>query len=60
MKANLVVDALNRRSRDNMAYVSQLPKELHEDFAKLNLSIVANTMELVVELTLDREIHKDT
>ena len=41
-----------------MAYVSQLPKELCEDFARLNLSIVANTMELEVELALEREIRK--
>ena len=41
-----------------MAYMSQLPKGLGEDFALLNLLIVANTMELEVEPTLEREIHK--
>jgi len=38
--------------------MSQLRKGLGEDFALLNLSIVANTMELEVEPTLEREIHK--
>jgi hypothetical protein len=38
--------------------VSQFPKELCEEFALLNLSIVANTMELEVEPTLEREIRK--
>ena len=41
-----------------MAYTTQLPKELCEEFKYLNLGIVANTMELEVEPTLEREIHK--
>jgi len=45
-KANVVVDALSRRSYANMVCVNQLPKGLCEDLAWLNLSIVANTMEL--------------
>jgi hypothetical protein len=38
--------------------MSRLPKGLREDLAWLNLSIVANTVELEVEPTLEREIRK--
>ena len=41
-----------------MAYTTQLPRELCEEFEHLNLGIVDNTMELEVESTLEREIHK--
>ena len=41
-----------------MAYTTQLPKELCEEFKYLNLGIVANTIELEVEPTLEQEIHK--
>ena len=41
-----------------MAYTTQLPKELCEEFEYLNLGIVANTMELEVEPTLEQEIRK--
>ena len=41
-----------------MAYTTQLPRESCEDFEYLNLGIVANTMELEVEPTLEREIRK--
>ena len=52
-KANVVADALSRRSYVNMAYTTQLPKESCEEFKHLNLGIVANTMELEVEPTLE-------
>jgi len=52
-KANVVADALSRRSYVNMACATQLPKELCEEFEHLNLGIVANTMELEVEPTLE-------
>jgi len=52
-KANVVADALSRRSYVNMAYTTQLPRELCEEFEHLNLGIVANTMELEVEPTLE-------
>ena len=45
-RANVVADALSRRSYVNMAYETQLPKELCEQFEHLNLGIVANTIEL--------------
>jgi len=57
-KANVVADALSRKSYVNMAYVTQLPRELCEEFEHLNLSIVANTMELEVEPTLEQDIRK--
>ena len=52
-KANIVADALSRKSYVNVAYATQLPKELCEEFVHLNLSIVANTMGLEVEPTLE-------
>ena len=52
-KANIVADALSRKSYVNMAYTTQLPRELCEEFEHLNLGIVANTMELEVEPTLE-------
>ena len=57
-KANIVADALSRKSYVNMAYTTQLPRELCEEFEHMNLGIMANTMELEVEPTLEREIHK--
>jgi len=57
-KANVVADALSRKSYVNMAYVTQLPRELCEEFEQLNLSIVANTMGLEVEPTLEQDIRK--
>ena len=57
-KANVVADALSRRSYVNIAYTTQLPKELCEEFKYLNLGIVANTMKLEVEPTLEQKIRK--
>ena len=41
-----------------MAYATQLPRDLCEEFEHLNLSIMANSMELEVEPTLEQEIGK--
>ena len=57
-KANVVADALSRKSYVNVANATQLPKELCEEFEHLKLSIVANTMELEVEPILEQEIRK--
>ena len=54
-KANVVADALSK-SYVNMAYITLLPKELCEECEHLNLSIVANTIELEVEPALKKEI----
>jgi len=57
-KANVVADALSTKNYVNMAYVTQLPRELCKEFENLNLSIVANTMGLEVEPTLEQDIRK--
>jgi len=57
-KANVVAEALSRKSYVNMAYVTQLPRELCEEFEHLNLGIVANTIESKVEPTLEQDIRK--
>jgi hypothetical protein len=59
-KANLVVDALSRKERVHAAIVSQLLDELVEDFAKLNLGIVAHAEGVTIEVepTLEQEIRK--
>jgi hypothetical protein len=59
-KANVVADALSRRSHVNQVVVDSMPLELCEEFDKLNLRIVANTeaMELEVGSSLLQEIQK--
>jgi hypothetical protein len=42
-KANVVADALSRRSHVNQIVVDSMPFELCEEFDKLNLRIVSNT-----------------
>jgi hypothetical protein len=42
-KANVVADALNRRSHVSQLVVDSMPFELCEEFDKLNLRIIANT-----------------
>jgi hypothetical protein len=59
-KANVVVDALSRRSHVSQLVVDRMPFELCEEFDKLNLRIVANTeaTEMEVGSNLLREIRK--
>jgi hypothetical protein len=59
-KANVVVDALSRRSHVTQLVVDSMPFELSEEFDKLNLRIVANTeiMEMEVGSSLLQEIQK--
>jgi hypothetical protein len=59
-KANLVTDALSRKSHANMAMVFQFPKELVKEFERLNLELVAHTkgVTLEVQSTLEKEIRK--
>jgi hypothetical protein len=56
--ANVVADALSRRSHANYLVVKSIPSELCDEFAKLK--IVANTevMEMEVGSSLLQEIHK--
>jgi hypothetical protein len=53
-KANVVADALSRRSHVSQSVVDSMPFELFEEFDKLNLRIVANieAMELEVGSSL--------
>jgi hypothetical protein len=58
--ANMVDDALSRRSHVSQLVVDNMPFELCEDFDNLNLRIVANTeaMEMEVASNLLQEIQK--
>jgi hypothetical protein len=57
-KANVVADAISRRSHVSQLVVDSMPFELCEEFDKLNLRIVANTevMEMEVGSSLFQEI----
>jgi hypothetical protein len=59
-KANVVADALSRRSHVSQLVVNSMPFELCEEYDKLNLRIVANTeaMELQVGSSLLQEIRR--
>jgi hypothetical protein len=57
-KANVVADALSRKSCGNGVQVMPMSRELCAEFTQLNLSFVTNTMELVIEPTLEQEIRK--
>jgi hypothetical protein len=59
-KANVVADALNRRSHVSQLVVDSMSFELCEEFDKLNLRIVANTevKEMDVGSSLLQEIQK--
>jgi hypothetical protein len=59
-KANVVADALCRRSHVSQLVVDSMPFELCEEFDKLNLRIIANTetMEMEVGSSLLQEIRR--
>jgi hypothetical protein len=59
-KANVVVDALSRRSHVSQLVMDSIPFELCEEFDKLNLRIIANTkaMEMKVGSSLLQEIRR--
>jgi hypothetical protein len=59
-KANVVADALSRRSHVSQLMVDSMPFELCEEFDKLNLRIVVNAeaMEMEVGSSLIQEIQK--
>jgi hypothetical protein len=59
-KANVVVDALSRRSHVSQLVVDSVPFELCEEFDKLNHRIIANTraMEMEVGSSLHQEIQR--
>jgi hypothetical protein len=49
-KANVVADALSRRSHVSQLVVNSMPFELCEEFDKLNLRIIVNTEAMEMEL----------
>jgi hypothetical protein len=59
-KANVVADALSRRSHVSQLVVDSMPFELCEEFDKINLRIIANTeaMEMEVGSSLLQEIRR--
>jgi hypothetical protein len=59
-KANIVADALSHKSHVNATMVSQMPRELYEEFERLNLGFVAHTEGITIEVepTLEQEIRK--
>jgi hypothetical protein len=59
-KANVVGDALSRKSQANMLAARLMPQELCWEMAQLNLGIAAQseTMTLEIESTLEQEIRK--
>jgi hypothetical protein len=59
-KANVVADALSRRSHLNMLATRELLPEFYTKFEKLNLGWVSNTevIEMEVDSTLEQDIQK--
>jgi hypothetical protein len=59
-KANVVADALSRKSQANMLVARLMPQELCWEMAQLNLGIAAQSesMTLEIESTLEQEIRK--
>ena len=57
-KANVVADALSRRSYANMAVAFQMPQELCEEFEQLSLGFLHHTSSATFEAvpTLEAEI----
>jgi hypothetical protein len=49
-KANVVTDALSRRSHVSQLVIDSMPFELCEEFNKLNLRIVVNTKAMEMEV----------
>jgi hypothetical protein len=56
-KANVVADALSRRSHLNMLATRELLPEFCKEFAKLNLGWVSNTE--VVEIEVDSMLEQN-
>ena len=57
-KANVIADALSRKSYANGLRMTFMPAELCAEMEHLNLSFVTNAMELVIEPTPEQEIRK--
>jgi hypothetical protein len=57
-KANVVADALSRRSYAHEMQMLSMASELCAEVEHLNLGMVTNAMELVIAPTLEQEIYK--
>ena len=57
-KANVVADALSRKSYANEVQIASMAEELCAEISHLNLGFVINAVELVIEPTLEQEIRK--
>ena len=57
-KANVVADALSRKSYANEVQVAPMSSELCAEFERLNLGSVTNSVELALEPKLEQEIRK--
>jgi hypothetical protein len=59
-KANVVADALSRKSQVNMMVANLMPYELAKEFDRLSLGFLNNTQGVTVELepTLEQDIKK--
>jgi hypothetical protein len=59
-KANVVADALSRKSQVNMLAAHSMPYELAKEFDRLNLGFLNNTQGVIIELkpTLEQDIRK--
>jgi ribonuclease HI len=59
-KANVVADALSRKSQVNMLAAHSMPLELAKEFDRLSLGFLNSTQEVTVELepTLEQDIRK--
>jgi hypothetical protein len=57
-KANVVVDALSRKSYANRLQLTFIPVELRAEIEHLNLGLVNNVVELAIEPTLEQDIRK--
>jgi hypothetical protein len=59
-KANVVADALSRKSQVNMLAAHPMPYELAKEFDRLSLGFLNNTQGVTIELepTLEKDIRK--
>jgi hypothetical protein len=57
-KANVVADALSRRSHANHLVVKSIPSELYDKFAKLKIVANMAVVEVEVGSSLHQEIHR--
>jgi hypothetical protein len=59
-KANMVADALSRRSHLNLLATRELLPEFYKEFKKFNLGWVSNSEAIIMEVdsTLEQDIQK--